>query len=72
MGRLGREADPSSPASAEVKECVELYLHSPYTPFMAWCLVKSQAQLYFLVILQTSLFQLLAILSSLIIILLWL
>jgi hypothetical protein len=25
----GREADHSPPSSAEVKECVELYLHSP-------------------------------------------
>jgi hypothetical protein len=30
--RLGREADHSPPSSAEVKECVELYLHSPTTP----------------------------------------
>jgi hypothetical protein len=35
--RPGREADHSSPSSAEVKECVELYLHSP---LMAWSLVK--------------------------------
>jgi hypothetical protein len=28
----GREADHSAPSSAEVKEWVELYLHSPYTP----------------------------------------
>jgi hypothetical protein len=27
-----READHSSPSNAEVKECVELYLHSPTTP----------------------------------------
>jgi len=27
--RLGREADNSPPSSAEIKECVELYLHSP-------------------------------------------
>jgi len=26
---LGREADHSPPSSAEIKECVELYLHSP-------------------------------------------
>jgi hypothetical protein len=26
---LGREADHSPPSSAEVKECVGLYLHSP-------------------------------------------
>jgi hypothetical protein len=30
--RQVREADNSSPSSAEVKECVELYLHSPDTP----------------------------------------
>jgi hypothetical protein len=28
----GREAAHSPPSSAEVKECVELYLHSPNTP----------------------------------------
>jgi hypothetical protein len=27
--RPGREADYSPPSSAEVKECLELYLHSP-------------------------------------------
>jgi hypothetical protein len=27
--RPGREANHSPPSSAEVKECVELYLHSP-------------------------------------------
>jgi len=30
--RQGREADLSLPTSAEVKECVELYLHSANTP----------------------------------------
>jgi hypothetical protein len=30
--RLGREADHSPPSSSEVKEWVELYLHSPNTP----------------------------------------
>jgi hypothetical protein len=30
--RLEREADHSPPASAEVKEWVELYFHSPNTP----------------------------------------
>jgi hypothetical protein len=30
--RPGREADHPSPSSAEVKECMELYLHSPNTP----------------------------------------
>jgi len=28
----GSEADHSPPSSAEVKECVELYLHSPNKP----------------------------------------
>jgi hypothetical protein len=28
----GREADQSPPSSAEVKECVELCIHSPNTP----------------------------------------
>jgi len=30
--RPGREADHSPPSRAEVKECVELYIHSPNTP----------------------------------------
>jgi hypothetical protein len=30
--RPGSEADHSPPPSAEVKECVELYLHSPNMP----------------------------------------
>jgi hypothetical protein len=30
--RLGRETDHSPPSSAEVKEYVELYLHSPTMP----------------------------------------
>jgi hypothetical protein len=30
--RPGREADHSSPSSAEVKEWLELYIHSPNTP----------------------------------------
>jgi hypothetical protein len=33
--RPGCEADHSPPSSAEVKECVELYFHSPDTP--SWC-----------------------------------
>jgi hypothetical protein len=37
--RQGREAHHSPQSNAEVKECVELYLHSQYA-FMAWCLVK--------------------------------
>jgi hypothetical protein len=31
----GREADHSPPSSAEVKEWVEVYFHSPNTP--SWC-----------------------------------
>jgi len=30
--RPGRATDHSPPSSAEVKECVELYIHSPNTP----------------------------------------
>jgi hypothetical protein len=37
--RPGHEADHSPLSSAEVKECVDLYLHSPIR-FMTWCLVK--------------------------------
>jgi hypothetical protein len=33
--RPGREADHSPPSSAEVKESVELYIHSPNTS--SWC-----------------------------------
>jgi hypothetical protein len=32
LKRQRREADHSPPSSAEVKKCVELYLHSPNTP----------------------------------------
>jgi hypothetical protein len=41
---LGREADRSFPCSAEIKECGELYLHSPNTP--SWCgaQLKEEAQ----------------------------
>jgi hypothetical protein len=38
--RPGREADHSPPSSAEVKECVELYLHSQYA-FMTWCSLEN-------------------------------
>jgi hypothetical protein len=43
----GREADHSPPSSAEVKEWVELYLHSPNAP--SWHgaqLGGAQGQLY--------------------------
>jgi hypothetical protein len=45
--RQGREADHSPPSSAEVKKCVELYIHSPNRP--SWSgpeLKKSTRQLY--------------------------
>jgi hypothetical protein len=32
MGTRGSFPDHSLPSSADVKECVELYLHSPNTP----------------------------------------
>jgi hypothetical protein len=38
--RPGREADHSPPSGAEVKECVELYLHSPNTPSWHDALLK--------------------------------
>jgi hypothetical protein len=43
----GHEADHSPPSSAEVKEWLELYLHSPNTP--SWRgveLGRAQGQLY--------------------------
>jgi hypothetical protein len=43
----GREADHSPPSSAEVKEWVELYLHSPNTPSRRCAqLGGAQGQLY--------------------------
>jgi hypothetical protein len=39
--RSGREASHSSSSSAEVKECVELYLHSPNTPSWRGAQLKS-------------------------------
>jgi hypothetical protein len=39
--RPGREADHSPPSSAEVKECVELYLHSFSTPSRRGTQLKS-------------------------------
>jgi hypothetical protein len=47
--RPGREADHSPPSSAEVKELVELYLHSPNTPSWRGALLGgAQGQLYLL------------------------
>jgi hypothetical protein len=40
--RLGREADHSPASSAEVKECVEIYLHSHNTP--SWHVQLKKAQ----------------------------
>jgi hypothetical protein len=43
----GREADHSPPSSAEVKEWVEMYLHSPNTPSWRGAqLGGAQGQLY--------------------------
>jgi hypothetical protein len=39
--RQGREADHSPQCSAEVKECVELYIHSPNTPSWRGALLKN-------------------------------
>jgi hypothetical protein len=45
--RPGREADHSYPSSADVKEWVELYLHSPSTPSWRGAqLKKALGQLY--------------------------
>jgi len=41
--RPGCEADHPSPSSSKVKECMELYIHSPNYAFMAWCLIKHRA-----------------------------
>jgi hypothetical protein len=40
--RPGREADHSPPPSAEVKECVQLYFHSPNTPSWRGAQLKKQ------------------------------
>jgi hypothetical protein len=45
--RPGREADHSLPSSAEVKECVQLYLHSPNTPSWLGIQLKAVGLLYF-------------------------
>jgi len=45
--RLGREANHSTPFSVEVKESVELYLHSPTMPSWRGAqLKKAQGQIY--------------------------
>jgi hypothetical protein len=50
----GREADHSPPSNAEVKDWVELYLHSPNTPSWRGAqLGGAQGQLYILPTLQS-------------------
>jgi hypothetical protein len=44
--RPGLEADHTPPSSDEVKECVELYLHSHNTPSWRGARLKAQGQLY--------------------------
>jgi hypothetical protein len=44
--RPGREADHSHPSNAEVKECVELYLHSPNKPSWLGAQLKHRDNLY--------------------------
>jgi hypothetical protein len=45
LKRPGREADHSPPSSAEVKNAWS-YTSTPHYAFIAWCLVKTQGQLY--------------------------
>jgi hypothetical protein len=54
--RPGREANHSHPSSVEVKECVELYLHSPVC-FHGVVISQAQGLLY-LYLLYISMFQL--------------
>jgi hypothetical protein len=44
--QMGREADHSPPSSAEVKEWIELYLHSPDTPSWHGTQGEAQGQLF--------------------------
>jgi hypothetical protein len=60
VNRPGREAYHSPPSSAEVKECVELYLHSQYV-FLAWCLVKHRENFIFFTLHFTAFYDLLRI-----------
>jgi hypothetical protein len=45
---LGREANHSPPSSADIKECVELYLHFPNTPSWRGAQLKHREELYLL------------------------
>jgi hypothetical protein len=53
--RPGREADHSSPSSAQVKECVEIYLHSFNTPSWRGAQLKYRDNFTFTFILTSSL-----------------
>jgi hypothetical protein len=44
VSRSGCEADHSLPSSADVKECAELYLHSPTMPSWRGAQLKNKAQ----------------------------
>jgi hypothetical protein len=46
--RSGREADHSPPSSAEIKESVELYLHSPITPSWIGAQLKHRGNFIFI------------------------
>jgi hypothetical protein len=48
--RLGREADHQPPSRAEVKEWVELYLHSPNTPSWRGARLKHRGNFTFIII----------------------
>jgi hypothetical protein len=49
-----READHLHPSSAEVKECMELYLHSPNTPSWRGTQLKKAQGLIFLAFISTD------------------
>jgi hypothetical protein len=46
LKRPGRESDLSPSSSAEVKECMELYLHSPVRLHNVVLIKKAQGQVY--------------------------
>jgi hypothetical protein len=53
--RPGREAAHSPPFSAEVKKRGAILLLPQYA-FMAWCLVREQGQLYFILLYCTTMY----------------
>jgi hypothetical protein len=67
--RLGLEADHLPPIGAEVKECVEVYIHSPNTPSWrdAQLNKKAQRHLYFYLYPYFSLLCLLKLFSQLLV-----